>query len=65
MKNLRPYKIYNSIAGRIFYYTDKKGKLVGSYMSGIAAREGLKNCIEEDNEKEKEIKKEKLLPHRP
>jgi hypothetical protein len=60
---MKPCNIYKGKVIKVFYYTDKKGKLSGSYITREAAKEGLRIYIKEQKEKEEEIEKEKLTPH--
>jgi len=54
MKNLEPHRLYINKGMKVWFFTNGKGKLIGSYMHREAAQEGLRICIEDEEEKEEE-----------
>ena len=50
MNKLKSHKLYIDNRMKVWYFTDKKGKLEGSYTNKVAAEEGLRIYIEGENE---------------
>lgn len=55
-KKLKPNKVYKVKDEELYYYTNNEGELKGSYMTKVAAEEGLNIYIEEDKERKLELK---------